>query len=407
MCKFYLIILIGLLGLVPVVRKWKFSLWMIFPYYALRLSYVGFLMTRGMIGNDVRGWIEHGVRIANGEMPGLDFSTPYGLLFNVIVGASAYVWAHPFMLALVFSLFEMAGVILFYDMMKGERLLPFRSSVMWLYLTSPLVMLNFGWDVQDEGILLFFVALCCLLWMRQKERLLPVAMVVAVVATKILAIIYLIPLLLMSRFRVALRFAACLMIFWSIEWFCGMHPFDLRFERLAGSFDEISEMMTSGNVWYLLTHVTGVRFPNVLSNGIYVAMTGGLALYCMTLVKEERKIRREDLLNLMFSVFGLSLMAFFKMSPPCYFLPVFLPICLCHVSHDDVRTVAPAMVAFGVLSMRNYWQTVFPTEGLILTTCLLVPMFILGICVALRRAHHYGSRIVSIPSALWSYFRSW
>lgn len=404
MYRFYLIIAVGLLGLIPVLKKWKFSFWMIFPYYALRLSYVLFLMSRGMIGNDVRGWVEHGLRIAGGEVPSLDFITPYGLLFNVVLGASASVWARPFMLAIVFSMFEMSGVMLFYDMMKRERvLLAFRSPVMWLYLTSPLVMMYFGWDVQDEGILLFFVSLCCWLWMRGRENLLPVAMVFAVLSTKILAVIYLAPLLLLARFRQMLRFGICMALVWAVELLCGLHPFDLRFERLSGTFDQIPEIITSGNVWYLLTHLAGICPPGALCNAVYVAATAGLALCCMTAARGAAESRRENLAGLMLSLSGLSLMSFFKMSPPCYFLPVLLPALLWFVSHFSLRAVAVPLVLVELMAMREWWRTLLPSVGETLTSCVLVPSFLFGIYLLLRHIHQLGGRVRQIPRAVLSY----
>lgn len=394
--RFLLIAILGVSGLVPVLKGWKFRPWMLASYYLFRLVVVYHLMKHGMIGNDIRGWLEHGVRIVGGEMPGIDFISPYGIGFNGMLGLCS--WIHPstFSIAIGFAMVEFAGVVLFWIAMKRIVTEELQSKVLWLYVTSPLVMLNCGWDVQDEGVLLFFISLCVLLVVTKKFSVIPYVAVLGVLSTKLLSLIYFAPFFLTLSIRESVKFGVLLAVVWSLEFFLGISPFDLRFERLAGGFDQIAGMITSNNLWYLIDAVH--HFEQLwICDVVFVAVYWLLLVFMLTWNGNDTA----RILPRMLGISGVCFMLFFKMTPPCYCLPLCLPFSLVLVQERNWKVFVLLYVLATILMMRDFWKALFPDCGLFVVSLLLVPMMCMTLIIMIRKSClTEGGSMKGIPKAV-------
>ena len=195
---FYLTFALAAIGLLAFVRGWRMPVYGIVLYYVFRLSAVAYLhFVAGYAAFDLHGWYEHAERMLNGEFPGRDFSSPYGLGFNGLIALSVLIVHHPFSIVVVFSIIEFIGVLLFRKGFATAFAPCLGDSVCWLYMTCPFVINNLGFEMQDEGILMAIMAGMFYVYARRIDWLLPIVAACGLLLTKLLAVIYVAPFFVM------------------------------------------------------------------------------------------------------------------------------------------------------------------------------------------------------------------
>ena len=318
---FYLTFSLAAIGLLAFVRGWRMPVYGIVLYYALRLMAVGYLyFVGGYEAFDLHGWYEHAERMLDGEFPGRDFSTPYGLGFNGLLALSVLIVHHPFSIVVAFSIIECIGVLLFRKGFATAFAPRLGDSVCWLYMTCPFVIGSLGFEMQDEGILMAVMAGMFYVYVRRIDWLLPIVAAFGLLLTKLLAVIYVAPFFVMVNLKHACRFIGLVCVCGLVLVMSGVNPLSLRFERLSGSCDEIAKQITCGNFWYLLKPVMGDAIHPIAQ----VVLLGAVGLVLLTLfaaVKKRQEEGNAEVLLWSISALGLVLVSINKMTYLCYLAP--------------------------------------------------------------------------------------
>ena len=360
--RFALWFLLGVIGAFLAFKKVKAPWWTLVGYYVCRVLLLVYMLvlTDGMMV-DLSGWYEHAHRMTGGQFPGIDFLTPYGLIFNAILYVPVLVYDHPISIALAFLLFEVVGFLFF---RKAVKIVApdCVSPVSWLYMTSPLIVTYLGTWQQDEGVLLCFVSVLFYLLVSKRHWLIPIVAVFGCQFTKILAIIYFAPFFLVLSAKRAYAFVAMLALTGGALFACGVNPLCMRFERYSEAPDQIASMISKGyNVWSLFRNVFGF-VPAVIPDAFYGVC---LAAFLLFMFLRRREFGGGHVCVAVASAgVGLITLTFCKMQSGTYFTPMILPTSLAVVEFCRKRkrggfACGCAFVAMQCCFNRGYFYRIF------------------------------------------------
>ena len=296
--------------------------WGIALFYAFRLTAAAYLFFGvGYSPFDIHGWYEHAGRMLQGEVAGRDFMSPYGPLFNLFLLAAVKVWNNPFSMVVMFNAIELIGVCVMRLALLKRGLNEGCSSVIWLYMTCPFVFRSIGFNMQDEGILMTVLSILYYLYVRRMDWLIPVMAVIGIMATKVLAVVYVAPFFLMVNIKHSMRFCALLGGAFAGIACLGINPLSMKFERLSGSADAISQQITDGNPWYLLKWAFGLECH--MTAQLFYMLAIAIVLLSLFVAVEQRCSKMNDrmLLAVLLSI-GIISVSVNKMSYVYYLAPM-------------------------------------------------------------------------------------
>ncbi len=299
-------------------------------YYAVRIvAMVAAVEALGMVPFDVSGWHLHGSwMVEKGLFPGGDFLTPYHLGFNGLLALCESVWRSPSSIVVLFTLCEALALRLLYEV--ADKLLGRKMAKrgMILYLSSPICLMQSTFSAQDETLFTLAIAACLYFTFVADSRAgRSATSILAVFCTKLIAPFYMVPFLLLRRWKAVgfflLAFAAYIM---AAELF-GLHPLNLAFGRepgLSAPADDILGLATSGNLPSLFPMVPGTIWNVAL-----------VALLSVTLLASPRPLfsavddhSRLYLVVRLMTVWLLAFMLLYRMTYSYYLIPVFPLMCL-------------------------------------------------------------------------------
>jgi hypothetical protein len=340
-------------GCVFTARWWnRCGLKTAIAYYIVRIAaMVAAVEAFGMVPYDVSGWHLHARwMVEKGMFPGRDFLTPYHLGFNGLLALCEAVWRSPSSIIVFFTLCEALALRLLYkvaDKLLGRKV---AKRGMILYLSSPICLMQSTFSAQDETLFTLAIAACLYFTFVADSRVgRSLTAVFSVLFTKLIAPFYMVPFVLIRRWRAAAVFGVAFVAYIGIVRLLGLNPFCLAFGRepgLAASADDILGLTTSGNLASLFPMVSGTIWNVALV--VLLSVTGLVALRPLLAATDEcDKLR---LATRLMTVWLLIFMLFYRMTYTYYVIPVFPLMCL--MAQDEAflpRRMRPVAVAWAFL----------------------------------------------------------
>ena len=321
-------------------------------YYVVRIAaMVAAVEALGMVPYDVSGWHLHaGWMVEKGMFPGRDFLTPYNLGFNGLLALCEAVWRSPSSIIVFFTLCEALALRLLYkvaDKLLGRKV---TKRGMILYLFSPICLMQSTFSAQDETLFTLAIAAYLYFTFVADSRVgRSLTSVFSVLCTKLIAPFYMVPFVLIRRWRAAAVFGVAFVAYIGIVRLFGLNPFCLAFGRepgLAASADDILGLTTSGNLASIFPMVPDTIWNVVLV--VLLSVTGLAALRLLLSATDDRDKLR--LATRLMTVWLFIFMLFFKMTYTYYVIPVFPLMCL--MAQDEAflpRRMRPVAVAWAFL----------------------------------------------------------
>ena len=347
-----------------VASKWwdKCGLKTAVAYYAVRIAFmVAAVEALGMVPFDVSGWHLHAGWMLDGLFPGRDFLTPYHLGFNGLLALCESVWRSPSSIIVFFTLCEALALHLLYkvaDKLLGRKVA--KRGVI-LYLSSPICLMQSTFSAQDET--LFTLAIAAFLYftfVADSPIGRSVTSVLTVFCTKLIAPFFMVPFLLIRRWRAVTVFIVAFAAYLVGVRLLGLNPFCLAFGRepgLTAPSDDILGLATSGNLASLFPMVSGTIWNVVLV--ALLSVTGLAALRPLFTETDERA--RLRIATRLMTVWLLIFMLCYRMTYTYYVVPVF-PL-MCVMVQDETflpRRLRPVAVA---------WTFLFAFKDMLQTGC--------------------------------------
>ncbi len=227
-------------------------------------GFFGFPLT-----GDVQGFEIHARWILEGRIPGRDFGSPYGLLFNAMIAAAVWLTGDGRGIVVAAQLVEFAASLLFIKAASarlGEERGRLASFVL---LLNPLLISAFWFDGQDESLIFLSVAVVVALTLSPGNgRAVALTVGLSLLLLKPTACVFIAP---------ALLYCSLAERIWAISipaggflalHACGLSAANLRFEKADGTFDDFSQLRMPGNPWFLLEKFGVVDAPPAVSLGL-------------------------------------------------------------------------------------------------------------------------------------------
>lgn len=337
------------LSLWLVKRQQKTTVWIIGGYYGARLLGLLFLLfgLKMPYPSDLPWFVNI---LAEGMNSG-GFHTAYGSLFCYLMGSIGCVWSSPLALVIVFSFFELVGVLLVRGVLQrisGQR---FSDACLWLYMLNPIVLQGVWLGGQDEAIQVFSVSVLLWLMVSQRNLLLPVAGAFLLHLTKPQSIWLIGAFLVTGNLLEWTIFSAVAAGIFCLGTLTGLHHYEL------GGLGA-QAIVPSGNVCFFSVKVFGQTL-----NGTYVLVLIGVlflieAIFCMG--GSGKGERKNDLLATAIAsvLFGLTfafLSPFVFPSYITYAIPFFAIILIdAHASKRAWSAYALWSVAYSMDATLNY-----------------------------------------------------
>ena len=354
-------------------------------YYAVRIAaMVAAVEAFGMIPFDVSGWHLHaGWMVEKGLFPGRDFLTPYHLGFNGLLALCEAVWHSPAGIVVLFTLCEALALRLLYkvaDKLLGDKI---AKRGMILYLSSPICLMQSTFSAQDESLFTLAIAACLYFTFVADSRAgRSATSVFAVFCTKLIAPFYMVPFLLLRRWKAVAFLGLVFAAYMAATSLFGLHPLNLAFGRepgLAAPADDILGLDTSGNLASLFPMVPGAIW-NLALVGL-LSVTFLASLRPLNSAPDDRT--RLCLAIRLMTVWVLAFMLFYRMTYSYYLIPVFPLMCL--MGQDEKflpRRLRPVAVAWVFLfAFKDMLQVGCDYYGF-LAGHSWVPALVSAICAA-------------------------
>jgi hypothetical protein len=332
-------------------------------YYVVRIAaMVAAVKALGLVPFDVSGWHLHaGWMVEKGLFPGRDFLTPYHLGFNGLLALCEVMWRSPSSIVVFFTLCEALALRLLYkvaDKLLGNKVAK-RGII--LYLSSPICLMQSTFSAQDETLFTLAIAACLYFTFVADSRAgRSAASIFAVFCTKPIAPFYMVPFLLLRRWKAVAFFGLAFAAYMAAAILLGLHPLNLAFGRepgLAAPADDILGLVTSGNLASLFPMVPDTIWDVALVTLLSVTFLASLRPLCSAL---DDRVRLSLAIRLM-TVWLLAFMLFFRMTYSYYLIPVFPLMCL--MVQDEAylpRRMRPVAVA---------WTFLFAFKDMLQTGC--------------------------------------
>ena len=361
-------------------------------YYAIRIAaMVAAVEALGMVPFDVSGWHLHaGWMVEKGMFPGRDFLSPYNLGFNGLLTLCESVWRSPSSIIVLFTLCEALALRLLYRV--ADKLLGKKTAKrgMILYLSSPICLMQSTFSAQDETLFtLAIVAYLYFTFVADSPAGRSLTSVFSVLCTKLIAPFFMVPFVLIRRWRAAAVFGVAFAAYIGVVHLLGLNPFCLAFGRepgLAAPADDILGLTTSGNLASLFPMVSDTVWNVALV--LLLSATGLVALRPLLAATDDRD--RLGLATRLMTVWLLIFMLFYRMTYTYYVIPIFPLLCL--MAQDETflpRRMRPVAVVWvflfafkdmlqagcdyhGFLSGRPWVTTVFSVFCVATTAVLIV-----------------------------------
>ncbi len=354
-----------------VASKWwdKCGLKTAVAYYALRIAFmVAAVEALGMVPFDVSGWHLHAGWMLDGLFPGRDFLTPYHLGFNGLLALCESVWRSPSSIIVFFTLCEALALRLLYkvaDKLLGRKV---AKRGMILYLSSPICLMQSTFSAQDETLFTLAIAACLYFtFVADSPTGRSATSILAVFCTKLIAPFYMVPFLLLRRWKAVAVFGLAFAAYMAATGLFGLHPLNLAFGREPGHAalaDDILGLATSGNLASLFPMVPGIIWNIALV--VLLSVTGLVALRSLPAKTDDRA--RLGLATRLMTVWLLLFMLLFRMTYSYYLIPVFPLMCL--MAQDEAylpRHMRPVAVAWTFLfAFKDMFQTGCDLYGFLL-----------------------------------------
>ena len=361
-------------------------------YYVVRIAaMVAAVEALGMVPFDVSGWHLHaGWMTEKGLFPGRDFLTPYHLGFNGLLALCESIWRSPSSIIVFFTLCEALALRLLYkvaDKLLGNKVAK-RGII--LYLSSPICLMQSTFSAQDETLFTLAIAACLYFtFVADSPTGRSATSIFAVSCTKLIAPFYMVPFLLLRRWKTVAFFGLIFVAYMVATELFGLHPLNLAFGRepgLAAPADDILGLATSGNLASLLPMVPGAIWNVMLVALLSVTLLASLRPLCSAMDDCVRLSLAVRLMTVWVQVF----MLLYRMTYSYYLIPVFPLMCL--MAQDEgflprrLRPVAVVWVflfafkdmlqigcdLYGFLPGRPWVTTVCSVLCVIATVILLV-----------------------------------
>lgn len=311
------------IGLFCAWKLWKYlGFKSLFCFYIIRMVWVclGYYFFPTAIAGDWFGWQMHARWILDGKVPGIDFLSPYSLGFNGFLSMGVWLWDSPNVLVVLFSVVEFCAVLLFYSLIKRVSGCVVAKRTIILYLSSSICYVS-AKGIQDETLILLGVAASLCLILQSKKMTACFTCCLAVLFSKIIAIVYFIPVILSGRIRSALLLSLFCVVYYGGLLLAGVRPIMFKFGRALGLnaiADSCDAMQTLGNVWYLASWT-----PLYVKYGVGLFV---LMIFVLSLSGKALKAwMRRDLQFVLLSTIGIVLV--FYMFIPGAWVYYLLPIC--------------------------------------------------------------------------------
>ena len=355
-------------------------------YYVVRIAaMVAAVEALGMVPYDVSGWHLHaGWMVEKGMFPGRDFLTPYHLGFNGLLALCEAVWRSPSSIIVCFTLCEALALYLLYKV--ADKLLGCKMAKrgMILYLSSPICLMQSTFSAQDETLFTLAIAACLYFTFVADSRVgRSLTSVFSILFTKLIAPFYMVPFVLIRRWRAAAVFGVAFVAYVCAVRLLGLDPFCLAFGRepgIAAPADDILGLATSGNLASLFPMLSDTVLNIALV--VLLSVTGLVALRPLLVATDDHDKLR--LATRLMTVWLLIFMLFYRMTYTYYMIPVFPLMCL--MAQDEAflpRRIRPLAVAWVFLfAFKDMLQAGCDYHGF-LPGQPWVPTLISALCVAM------------------------
>ena len=385
-----------------VAGKWwdRCGLKTAFAYYVVRIvAMVAAVEVLGMVPFDVSGWHLHaGWMVEKGLFPGRDFLTPYHLGFNGLLALCESVWRSPSSIIVFFTLCEALALRLLYkvaDKLLGHKV---AKRGMILYLSSPICLMQSTFSAQDETLFTLAIAACLYFtYVTDSRAGRSATSILAVFCTKIIAPFYMVPFLLLRRWKAAAIFGLIFAAYLMATGLFGLHPLNLVFGRepgLAAPADDILGLATSGNLVSLFPMVPDTIWNVALAALLSVTLLASLRPLSSAL---DERAGLSLAIRLM-TVWILAFMLLYRMTYSYYLIPVFPLMCL--MAQDEgflPRRLRPVAVVWGFLfAFKDMLQVgcdfygFLPGRPWVTTVCSALCVMATGIFFFVHTAKMHG-----------------
>ncbi len=385
-----------------VALKWwdRCGMKMAVIYYAVRIAaMVAAVEMLGMVPFDVAGWHLHAGWMVEKELfPGRDFLTPYHLGFNGLLALCETVWRSPASIVVFFTLCEALALRLLYkvaDKLLGRKM---ATRGMILYLSSPICLMQSTFSAQDETLFTLAIAACLYFTFVADSRAgRSATSIFAVCCTKLIAPFYMLPFLLLRRWKAVAFFCIAFVSYLAVTGLVGLHPLNLAFGRepgLAAPADDILGLATSGNLASLFPMVPDTIWNVALVCLLSVTLLASLRPRCSALDDRAGLCLAIRLMT----VWLLAFMLFYRMTYSYYLIPVFPLMCL--VAQDEgslPRRLRPVAVVWALLfAFKDMLQAgcdyygFLPSHPWVTTVCSVLCVITTGVLLLVQGTDFFG-----------------
>ena len=286
-------------------KNLNYPIWMIFALKVFLL----FTVT-SLVGwpYDVQGYFDHSRLIWRGLVPLKDFNSPYSIGFEYLMAIISLNYKTPLFMGIFILIFEFISFKIIFKnklLSKGEI---FNLSF------NPLFLHFSVFDIQDEFIILFFVAwLVNLLIHNNKLYHLTLISILLIFFTKILSILFIAPLFYKNHKRGFITLFFIIVIYCVLDYF-EFRIFSFEFEKEIGKSDLIWDIYSSGNIQWILKTL-GIVYKPILSIFITISSFLIVNIYlAYNRSKENFNLFEYFVLSMLLNI--LTLLIFYKMTFP-------------------------------------------------------------------------------------------
>lgn len=306
-------------------EKTHLSLWKIFIIKVTLL-----IVVTGFIGwpYDIQGYFDHSKLIWQGNVPLKDFNSPYSIGFEYLLAFISFNYNSPLFMGISILTFE----IFAYYIVQNNKLLS--KGQIFSLAFNPLFLHFSIFDIQDEFIILFFVAWLLQILLRKSSNFYVIIVsILLLFFTKILSILFIVPLFFKNHKQGYLSVIIVLSIY-LVLYFTGFRIFSFEFDQNNGKSDLIWDIYSAGNFFWLLKTL-GFTFKPAISMFITA-----IAISIVNLILGFNRFRGKFsvfeyyLLGLLLNM--LTLLIFYKMTFPYNYL-IFIFIYLIAQEFPTIR----------------------------------------------------------------------
>ncbi|MFN3849307.1 MAG: hypothetical protein ACK4NY_07760 [Spirosomataceae bacterium] len=203
--------------------------------------------------SDSESYFLHGIETLSGKIPTIDFQTPYSIGFEYLIALAVGIYQSTISIIVLFHLAELLGVWLVLQAIQHISNAQ-TNKLLLLYYFNPIVFNWLGLGGQDESLLILLFGIFFYLINANKNLVFGhITGVFSLLITKLFAFFIIAAYFIKQKLSQKIVFVVSLFVVVGLLQFVLKIPvFSTEFSRNGAKSDDLAELYTSGNIWFLL-----------------------------------------------------------------------------------------------------------------------------------------------------------